>query len=92
MKEEYDFSQGVRGAVEPLPQGKTRITIRLDDDVLDWFRDQVHQAGGGNYQTLINRALREYIQDRKEPLEATMRRVLREELQVSSEAAARRRA
>lgn len=92
MKEEYDFSDGERGAVEPLPQGKTRITIRLDDDVLDWFRDQVHQAGGGNYQTLINRALRVYIQDRKEPLEATLRRVLREELQVSSEAAARRRA
>jgi metal-responsive CopG/Arc/MetJ family transcriptional regulator len=92
MKEEYDFSGGERGAVEPLPQGKTRITIRLDDDILDWFRDRVHQAGGGNYQTLINRALREYIQDRKEPLEDTLRRVLREELQVSSEAAARRRA
>jgi metal-responsive CopG/Arc/MetJ family transcriptional regulator len=92
MKEEYDFSDGERGAVDPLPQGKTRITIRLDDDILDWFREQVHQAGGGNYQTLINRALREYIQDRKEPLEATLRRVLREELQVSSEAAARRRA
>ena len=44
MKEEYDFSRGERGAVEPLPQGKTRITIRLDDDILDWFRDQVHQA------------------------------------------------
>lgn len=92
MKEEYDFSQGVRGAVEPLPPGKTRITIRLDDDILDWFKDQVHQAGGGNYQTLINRALREYIQDRREPLEATLRRVLREELQASSEAAAERRA
>lgn len=92
MKEEYDFSRGERGAVDPLPQGKTRITIRLDDDVLDWFRDRVHQAGGGNYQTLINRALREYIQDRKEPLEDTLRRVLREELQASSETAAQRRA
>ncbi len=85
MKEEYDFSQGVRGAVEPLPPGKTRITIRLDDDILDWFREQVHQAGGGNYQTLINRALREHIQDCREPLEATLRRVLREELQDLSE-------
>ncbi len=92
MKEEYDFSRGERGAVEPLPPGKTRITIRLDDDILDWFKDRVHQAGGGNYQTLINRALREYIQDRKEPLEATLRRVLREELQASSETAAQRRA
>jgi hypothetical protein len=67
-----------------VTQGKTRITIRLDDEVLDWFRDQTHRAGGGNYQTLINRALREYIQDQKEPLEATLRRVLREELQTAS--------
>jgi uncharacterized protein (DUF4415 family) len=82
MKEEYDFSQGKRGPVEPVPQGKTRITIRLDDDVLDWFREQTHLAGGGNYQTLINRALREHVQGRREALEATFRRVLREELQA----------
>ncbi|MFL6193302.1 MAG: BrnA antitoxin family protein [Thermoanaerobaculia bacterium] len=80
MKEEYDFTHATRGAVEPVPAGKTRITIRLDDDVLDWFRDQAHQAGGGNYQTLINRALREHIESRREPLEETLRRVLREEL------------
>ena len=54
MKDEYDFSGGRRGAIDPLPPGKTRITIRLDNDVLDWFRDQVEAAGGGNYQTLIN--------------------------------------
>ncbi|MHC5729330.1 MAG: BrnA antitoxin family protein, partial [Nostoc sp.] len=53
----------------------------LDDEVLAWFRDQVHAAGGGNYQTLINDALREYIQQRREPLEETLRRVLREELE-----------
>jgi len=82
MKTEYDFSQGKRGALEPLPPGKTRITIRLDDDVLDWFRSQVHAMGGGNYQTLINYALREYIGQQTEPLEETLRRVLREELQV----------
>ena len=81
MKAEYDFSQGKRGAIEPTPPGKTRITIRLDDDVLAWFREQVHLAGGGNYQTLINDALREYIQQRREPLEETLRRVLREELE-----------
>lgn len=69
MEAEYDFSQGQRGAIEPLPTGKTRITIRLDDEVVAWFRDQVHVAGGGNYQTLINDALREYIQQRREPLE-----------------------
>ena len=46
MEDEYDFSQGKRGAIEPMSQGKTRITIRLDDDVLAWFREQVHLAGG----------------------------------------------
>lgn len=81
MEDEYDFSQGKRGAIEPTLPGKTRITIRLDDDVLAWFREQVHLAGGGNYQTLINDALREYIQQRREPLEETLRRVLREELE-----------
>jgi len=80
MKDEYDFSQGKRGAVVPLPRGKTRITIRLDDDVLDWFRGQVNAAGGGNYQTLINNALREYVRQRQEPLEEILRRVVREEL------------
>ncbi|MBE9125564.1 MULTISPECIES: BrnA antitoxin family protein [unclassified Coleofasciculus] len=81
MEAEYDFSQGKRGAIEPTSPGKTRITIRLDDDVLAWFREQVHLAGGGNYQTLMNDALGEYIQQRREPLEETLRRVLREELE-----------
>ena len=80
MKEEYDFSGGRRGAIEPLPPGKTRITIRLDEDIVDWFRSRVHAAGGGNYQTLINQALREYMEQRTEPLEDILRRVLREEL------------
>ena len=80
MKPEYDFSQGKRGAVEPAPPGKTRITIRLDNDVLDWFRSQVESAGGGNYQTLVNEALRQYIEHREERLEETLRRVLREEV------------
>jgi len=81
MEAEYDFSQGKRGAIDPTPSGKTRITIRLDDDVLSWFREQVHLAGGGNYQTLINDALRQYIQQSHEPLEDTLRRVVREELE-----------
>jgi len=80
MKAEYDFSKGRRGTVDPLPRGKTRITIRIDQDILDWFRSQVHEAGGGNYQTLINNALREHMQREAEPLEDTLRRVLREEL------------
>ncbi len=80
MKKEYDFSRGKRGAVIKTPPGKTRITIRLDDDVLQWFRDQVHEAGGGNYQTLINSALREYKERKEESLRDTLRSVVREEL------------
>jgi len=80
MKREYDFSRARRGPVISVPKGKTRITIRLDDDTLDWFRQQVDQAGGGNYQTLINEALRQHIRRAREPLEATLRRVIREEL------------
>jgi Arc/MetJ family transcription regulator len=80
MRKEYDFSKGKRGAVVAAATGKTRITIRIDDDILEWFRAQVHAAGGGNYQSLMNQALREYIETKREPLEATLRRVLREEL------------
>jgi uncharacterized protein (DUF4415 family) len=80
MRKEYNFSQGKRGAVVPVPAGKTRVTIRLDTDVLDWFRDEVDKAGGGNYQSLINLALRDFVSRSKEPLEKTLRRVIREEL------------
>ena len=71
MKREYEFSQGKRGPVLRTPKGKTRVTIRLDDDVLAWFRKRVEDAGGGNYQTLINDALRAAIEQQREPLEAT---------------------
>jgi len=80
MKEEYDFSKGKRGAIDPLPLGKTRITIRLDSDIIEWFREQANAKGGGNYQTMINNALREFLQHRMEPLEEILRRVVREEL------------
>jgi uncharacterized protein (DUF4415 family) len=80
MKKEYAFSKGKRGAVVPVPAGKTRITIRLDDDVLDWFRGQVEKASGGNYQSLINSALQDFVKRSREPLETTLRRVIREEL------------
>jgi len=63
-----------------MPPGKTRITIRLDNDVVEWFRNQVEAAGRGNYQTLINQALQEHIALRREPLEETLRRVIRVEL------------
>ena len=84
MRKEYDFRKGRRGAVVTTPPGKTRITIRLDQDVIDWFKEQVEEVGGGNYQTLINRALREYMTQTREPLEATLRRVVREELKHAS--------
>jgi len=80
MKHEYDFSKARRGAVVPIPKGKTRITIRLDEDVIEWFRRQVEQAGGGNYQSLINDALRQHIRRTQERLETTLRRIIREEL------------
>jgi uncharacterized protein (DUF4415 family) len=79
---EYDFGNAERGAVAPPLPGKTRITIRIDTDVLNWFRNQVREAGGGNYQTLINEALREYVRHRDGLLETTLRRVIREELQA----------
>ena len=85
MKKEHNFSKGKRGAVVPAPKGKTRITIRIDDDILDWFRGEVEAAGGGNYQTLINQALREYLNQQQQPLEELLRRVVREELQSAAQ-------
>jgi len=79
---EYDFENAERGAVVKPSPGKTRITIRIDTDVLNWFRNQVHEAGGGNYQTQINEALREYIRYRDEMFESVLRKVIREELQT----------
>jgi uncharacterized protein (DUF4415 family) len=84
MKNPHDFSKGKRGAVIKAQRGKSRFTIRLDDDALDWFRKQVDDAGGGSYQNLINRALRAYIERSEEPLEAILRRVVREELRRAS--------
>lgn len=84
MRQEYNFTKGKRGAVLPVAPGKTRVTIRLDQDILDWFKAQTGQAGGGNYQTLINSALRRFIGSRSEELEQTLRRVIREELRKAS--------
>lgn len=76
MRDNYDFSKGERGAV--VKTAKERITIRLDPDIIQWFKDQVH--GGGNYQSMINEALRHHVQRQGEPLESTLRRVIREEM------------
>jgi uncharacterized protein (DUF4415 family) len=80
MKKHYDFSKGKRGPILPIPPGKTRITIRIDDEILDWFRDKVDEAGGGSYQTMMNDALREYIRRSDDSIEEKLRHVVREEL------------
>jgi uncharacterized protein (DUF4415 family) len=78
-----DFSRGKRGAVVKADPNKIRITIRLDGDIIEYFKKQVHDAGGGNYQTLLNDALRNHIQSKTEPLEETLRKVIREELKLA---------
>jgi uncharacterized protein (DUF4415 family) len=79
MKKEYDFSHGKRGAVVPQ-KGKSRITIYIDDEVLDEFRTRADKLGKG-YQTIINDALREFLGKENKPInEETLRRILREEL------------
>jgi uncharacterized protein (DUF4415 family) len=88
MKNRYDFSQGRRGRIlppEPEAEGKTRITIRLDQDIVDRFLEMAEQSGGAvGYQTLINRALREYLEGKAPRFEDTLRRIIREELKPSA--------
>lgn len=80
MKPKYDFSKGKRGAVLPSSGNKVRITIRLDRDIIDWFRSKVEEQGGGSYQTMLNDALRKHMERQEQPLEEILRRVVREEL------------
>ena len=83
MKKDYDFSRAKRGAVIPQ-RGKTRITIYLDDEVIDEFRERADEAGSG-YQTMINEALREYLSKSNRPIdEKSLRKILREELKSVS--------
>ena len=84
MKDRYDFSKGKRGRVlpaEPEPESKTRITIRLDQDIVDLFLQMAEESGGiTGYQTPINAALREYLDGKVPKFEDTLRRIIREEL------------
>jgi len=84
MKDRYDFSKGKRGRIlspEPESEGKTRVTIRLDQDIVDRFLAMAEQSGGATgYQTLINAALREYLEGKAPKIEDTLRRIVREEL------------
>jgi uncharacterized protein (DUF4415 family) len=87
MKDQYDFSKGKRGQVrapEPEPEGKTRITIRLDEDIVERFLRMAEQSGGlTGYQTLINSALREYLDGKAPKFEETLRRIIREEMHAA---------
>ena len=78
-----DFIKGKRGSIVKADPNKIRITIRLDGDIIEHFKKRVHDAGGGNYQTLLNDTLRQYIQSETEPLEDTLRKVIREELKLA---------
>lgn len=84
MRANYDFSKGKRGRVVPAPPpepGKVRITIRLDEDLVDHFGAIADESGGKTgYQTLINAALREYVEGRTPKWEETLRRIIREEM------------
>jgi uncharacterized protein (DUF4415 family) len=88
MKQQYDFSKGKRGRIvppEPEPRGKTRITIHLDEDLVDHFLQKAERSGGSTgYQTLINDALRQYVEGRAPKLEDTLRRILREEIKAAN--------
>ena len=79
MRAEYDFSKAKRGAIMP-PKGKTRISIFIDNAVLDAFRARAEKMGSG-YQTMMNEVLRQHLSDAKPPLtEAVLRHVLRQEI------------
>jgi uncharacterized protein (DUF4415 family) len=84
MRDKYDFSKGRRGRVvaePPTEPGKVRITIRLDEDLIDYFGVIADRSGGKvGYQTLINSALREYVEGKTPKWEETLRRVIREEM------------
>ena len=79
-----DFSKGKRGPVVKAGPNKVRITIRLDGDIVEYFKSQVLEAGGGNYQSLINEALRNHIQEGDRDLEKRLRKIIREELKKAS--------
>jgi uncharacterized protein (DUF4415 family) len=88
MKDRHDFSKGKRGRLvpaEPETEGKVRITIRLDQDIVDRFFQMAESSGGAaGYQTLINAALREYLDGKAPRFEDTLRRIIREELNSSA--------
>ncbi|MEI9968278.1 MAG: BrnA antitoxin family protein [Terracidiphilus sp.] len=87
MKQAYDFGKGKRGRIspkEPEPGSKTRITIRLDEDLVDHFLKEADASGGATgYQTLINEALRQHVEGKAPKFEETLRRIVREEVRAA---------
>jgi len=79
-----DFGKGRRGAIVRPDSGKVRITIRLDPKIIEHFKGIVVEAGGGNYQTLINDVLLEHVRGSGQALEKKLRRIIREELKKAS--------
>ena len=75
-----EFKNAKRGSVVPPDPSKVRITIRLDPEVIDYFKGVVNDAGGGNYQTLMNNVLRDYIDGEEKGLDRKIRKIVREEL------------
>jgi uncharacterized protein (DUF4415 family) len=88
MKQRYDFRHGTRGRItppQPVPRNKTRITIRIDEDLVDHFLREADASGGTTgYQTLINEALRRHVEGKAPKLEETLRRIVREEMRAAS--------
>ena len=88
MKKQYDFSKGKRGRIlraQPEPKGKVRITIRIDEDLVDHFLKEADSSGGSvGYQTLINEALRAHVENKAPKFEETLRRIVREEMRRAS--------
>ena len=84
MKEEYDFSKGKRGAVIPH-RGKSRITIWIDTDTVNWFKDMSEREGRG-YQTVMNDALRSYTRQTRKTIQEIVRETVREELKKMKKA------
>lgn len=84
MTKTFDFGAGTRGPIVPPAPGQTLISVHLDDEVIDWFRRQVNEAGGGDYQALINAVLREHIRRWEDTdLQEILRKVIREELRAA---------
>jgi len=88
MKKQYDFSKGRRGrilAAQPEHKGKVRITIRVDEDLVNHFLKEADASGGSvGYQTLMNEALRAYVENKAPKFEDTLRRIVREEMRRAS--------